>query len=254
MSRLVVLDSALHAADAGRFGRLLVQFEEGFSRFFHGDEAESTAAWPARIAGLAPPQPLMRVVVAVDDVDGGEHVIGGGAAEYYRDAACVFVTCLYVHDHGGARRRGHGRRLLEAAHAACALLGPVDAMLAEVEWPPLLRAHGATADAVAIAHERLQFFARIGARRIDVDFVQPALAPDLSAVRYLRLLLLPAPDSAGAAPEETRLRAVVARFLPAFHAAVAQDTGVGADATALAQMLSQCERRDGRPFTHAVAA
>jgi hypothetical protein len=62
----LVLDDELQRADPARFARLLDEFAEGYRSNFRGDEAESTADWPARIAGQPAPQPLMRIAVAVD--------------------------------------------------------------------------------------------------------------------------------------------------------------------------------------------
>ena len=82
----VVLDPALQQADPSRFGALFTEFTEGYERHFSGDEAEPTGEWQARIAGKPAPQPIMRIVVAVDREDRGERVIGGLAVEYHEHA------------------------------------------------------------------------------------------------------------------------------------------------------------------------
>lgn len=228
---LVVLDAALRAADPARFAALLAAFRAGYARTFAGDEAESDAAWEARIAGEPPPQPVMRVVVATLPDDNAPRVVGGAAIEYYRASGCALVTYLYVDDAGGHRRRGLGRQLGSTALAACAPLGPVHALLAEAEWPPALPCPPFTAEDVARAEVRLGFFARLGARVVDVDYVQPALAPGQQPVAWLRLLLLP-----GVAPtDDAALRAPLARFLDEFHAALAAQNGRPADHAALAR-------------------
>jgi len=134
----VVLDAALAREEPHRFAALLGQFASGYHEHFSADEAEPAEAWAARIEGIAPPQPAMRVAVAVESVDGDERVIGGAAAEYYGAAGCALVTYLFVNDAGGHRQRGHARALVTRAVAACAELGPLRAVLAEAEWPDLL--------------------------------------------------------------------------------------------------------------------
>jgi GNAT superfamily N-acetyltransferase len=230
----LVLDDELQRADPARFARLLDQFAAGYRSNFSGDEAESTAGWPARVAGQPEPQPLMRIAVAVDGSGG---VIGGAAAEYYRASDCMLGTYLYVRDEPGQRGRGHGRRLLATARQACSRLGPLAAVLAEVEWPDLLPRGRFTAAEIESARGRLRFFERLGARRIAIDYVQPALGPRRQPVPWLALLLVPpAPlDEAG----ESSLRATIDRFLDEFHAALAQSCGHSVDATLLGQQRAR---------------
>jgi hypothetical protein len=78
----VTLDPLLRQADPARFSALFTSFAAGYANVFEGDEAESTSEWQARIAGKAPPQPIMRIVVATDEAGGRLEVIGGVCAEY----------------------------------------------------------------------------------------------------------------------------------------------------------------------------
>ena len=244
----VVLDPALEAGDPARFAALFEGFAAGYARHFVGDEAEPTGEWRARIAGKPPPQPAMRIVVAVEEANGGERVIGGVAAEYYRASGCVLVTYLYVSDAGTHGHRGHARRLLAEAVRACKSLGPVHAMLAEAEWPELLQANGFPAGEVATARTRLRFFARIGARMLDFDYLQPPLAPGKKAVPYLRLFVVPhGRDGDGTPGSPEGLREAVSGFLAEFYAALAEDTGVPADSAALARLQGQVAA--ARPLT-----
>ena len=229
---LVALDPALHAAAPARFESLLAAFRAGYARTFAGDEAESDEAWEARILGLPPPQPVMRIVVGLAAAGGHEHVIGGAAVEYYRRSGCALLTYLYVDDTGGHRRRGLGRRLGSAAREACAGLGPMHALLAEAEWPAHLPQPPFAPDDVARAQARLGFFARLGARAIDVDYVQPALAPGQQPVPWLRLLVIPGP----APVDDEALRAPLARFLDEFHTALSEQNGMSVDRATLARM------------------
>jgi len=229
---LVCLDPALHAAMPDRFASLLTAFRAGYARTFCGDEAEADAAWEARILGEPPPQPVMRVVAAVERRATQQRLAGGAAVEYYRASGCALATYLYVEDMGGHRRRGLGRRLVAAARAACEALGPVHAQLAEVEWPQRMPQPPFAPDDVARAHARLRFFARIGARSVDIDYVQPALAPGQQPVAWLRLLLLPGP----APVDDEAVRGPLASFLDEFHAALSVQSGMTVDPATLAGM------------------
>ena len=243
----LVLDPALKEQDPARFAALFTGFASGYARHFTGDEAESTSEWQARIAGKAPPQPVMRIVVAVEQGDGEEHVIGGLAVEYYRAGGCVLATYIYVDDAPGQRHRGHARGLLAAAGKAFAEVGPVRAMLGEAEWPELLQSHGFPADEVAVARKRLRFFARLGARMLNIEYVQPPLGPGKRPVAYLKLFVLPfAPEEEARAPAD-ELPAAVDAFLGEFYAALAQESGMPADEAALAKLREQVAQ--ARPLT-----
>jgi len=239
----VVLDAALAREEPHRFAALLAQFASGYHEHFSADEAESVEAWAARIAGIAPPQPAMRVAVAVEPVDGGERVIGGAAAEYYRAAGCALVTYLFVRDGGGHRQRGHARTLVTRAVAACAELGPLRAVLAEAEWPDLLPPGQFAPSEVAAARARLGFFARVGTRIVNIDYVQPALGPGQQPVSYLKLLALPMAGGAGG-EDGASLRAAVDALLPEFFAALAQQAQGNVDEGVLAGLRRQLARAD----------
>ncbi|MEO8187249.1 MAG: hypothetical protein ABI580_07795, partial [Burkholderiaceae bacterium] len=186
----VVLDPALAGSNRPRFDTLFSQFKSGYQHAFHGDEAESTDAWLARIMGKDQPQPVMRIVVAVEQ--DGERVVGGLAVEFYRAAGCALATYhLYILDEPHLRHHGHARRLLETARGAFGGVGTPHLLLAEAEWPEDLSAQGAPASEINAARERLRFFARIGARLINIDYVQPALGPGQKPVSHLRLLAIP---------------------------------------------------------------
>lgn len=244
----VVLDPALEASDPARFAALFEGFAAGYARVFTGDEAEPIGEWRARIAGKPPPQPVMRIVVAVEQANGGERVIGGVAAEYYRASGCILVTYLYVSDAAAHGHRGHARRLLAEAARACGKLGPVRAILAESEWPEALQANGFTPDAVAVARTRLRFFARLGARMLNVDYLQPPLGPGMAPVPYLRLFVVPsAHDEAQDRAVADDLAGAVDAFLAEFYAALAQETGTPVDEAALAQLRTQLAQ--ARPLT-----
>ena len=234
----VILDAGLQRADPPRFERLLAGFAADYAATFHGDEAEPAARWPARIAGEPAPQPVLRIAVAVQGPAAAEQVIGGAAVEYYRASACVLCTYLYVLDRPEHRQRGHGRALLAAATRAFADLGTVQAVLAEVEWPDALPRAIFGPGAVDDARMRLRFFKRLDARRIALDYVQPALDATSQPVPWLRLMLLP---GATLAPprDDAALRSALDRFLPEFHQALAEECGRPLDTALLAAQRAQ---------------
>ena len=242
----VVLDPTLQQAAPERFAALFDAFAAGYARHFSGDQMEPTSPWRARIAGKPQPQPVMRIVVGVEHVDGTEQVVAGVAAEYYRAAECVLATYLYVADAVPYRHRGHARALLREVRDACSALGQVRAMLVEAEWPESVQEVGGSPVAVATARARLRFFARLGARVLNINYVQPSLAAGKDAVSCLRLFLLPPAVDAPRLPDDD-LTAIVRAFLTEFYAALAADTGGAADEATLRDLHAQLGAR--RPLT-----
>jgi hypothetical protein len=243
----VVLDPGLTRAEPVRFAALLSGFAAGYARFFSGDEAESPEGWRARIAGLPPPQPIMRIVVAVEQAGAREEVIGGAAAEYYRASGCVLISYMYVLDSGSHRHRGHARALLARARTACEALGPVHAVVAEAERPEALATRGVPDDEVDQARARLRFFARLGARAVGIDYVQPALGPGKQPVPHLTLLALPSTAAGSEGTGDEGLRRAIEGFLAEFYAALAPDSRDPAGAATLRRLRRQV--RAARPLT-----
>lgn len=167
---------------------LLAAFEELYRRTFNDPaEREDPAQWPPRLYGdLPPPQPRMHLLVAVDGP--GRHLLGGIAFEYYRDSRCGLFTYLVVAADG--RRRGLGRRLVRGAlqrlqQDARAHGADLRGVFAEAEDPDRVDA----SDAAAMPpRERQTALARLGARRIDIPYVQPALEGGDGPCRHLLLL------------------------------------------------------------------
>jgi hypothetical protein len=157
----------------------------------------------------------------------------------------VLITYLYVspaHAH-----RGHARALLARALTACRALGTVRAVLAEAEWPELLRSAGASAEQISTARLRLRFFARIGARLLNIEYVQPPLAPGKRAVSHLKLFWLPLGTPTGAHGADDALAPGVDAFIAEFFAALAEQSGTRADDSILSRMREQVA--GARPLT-----
>ncbi|MGB3427703.1 MAG: hypothetical protein WBA53_05950, partial [Burkholderiaceae bacterium] len=122
-------------------------------------------------------------------------------------------------------------------------LGTVQAALAEVEWPDALPHTVFGRGAVDDARTRLRFFERLGARRIALDYVQPALGATSQPVPWLRLLLLP--EATGMPRrDDAALRAALDRFLLEFHQALADECERPVDTALLAAQRAQIASAD----------
>lgn len=168
---------------------LLAAFVDLYTRTFtDASEREDPAEWPPRLYGDLPvPQPRMHLLVAVDAHARTPRLLGGIAFEYYRDSGCGLLTYLVTDaDH---RRRGLARRLVDKAIArlhedAHGHGVELRGVFAETEDPAQVNSDG---NAMA-PRERLQALARLGARRIDIPYVQPALTGGNGRCRHLLLL------------------------------------------------------------------
>ncbi|MBZ0070580.1 MAG: GNAT family N-acetyltransferase [Gammaproteobacteria bacterium] len=208
MPALRLLDLRDHTAPD-----LLAGFIDLYERTFSDpSEREDPAQWPLRLYGDLPaPQPRMHLLVAVDDAI-PERPIGGIAFEYYRDSRCGLLTYLVTDP--AHRRRGLARRLLDYAiarlHRDAQEYGTaLRAVFAEAEDPDQVGAY----DNTMPPRERLATLARLGARRIDIPYVQPRLEGGSEPCRHLLLLAFhpDTPDIAGT---------VVRDFLHEFYRAL----------------------------------
>lgn len=211
---------------------LLAAFEDLYRRTFTDPaEREDPAQWPPRLYGDLPaPQPRMHLLVAVDEP--GRNLLGGIAFEYYRDSRCGLLT--YLVTAADSRRRGLGRRLVQNALArlqqeAQAHGTSLRGVFAESEDPDQVGPDGSAMP----PRERLTALARLGARRIDVPYVQPALEGGSGPCRHLLLLVFHPPS--GAVPG-----AVVQGFLHEFYRALGiTDPASDADFRAMEQALTE---------------
>ncbi|MGK2942042.1 MAG: GNAT family N-acetyltransferase [Immundisolibacter sp.] len=168
---------------------LLAAFEDLYTRTFTDPaERENPTQWPPRLYGNLPaPQPRMHLLVVVDGPPATTHLLGGIAFEHYRDSHCGLLTYLVIAPE--FRRRGLGRQLIHGAlarlHQETRAHGTeLCGVFAETEDPDKV---GANDNAMA-PRERLTALARLGARRIDIPYVQPALEGGSGRCRHLLLL------------------------------------------------------------------
>ena len=204
-------------ADRARFDRLMAGFVPIYDAAFPiASEREDPAEWPARMSDARPAnEPWMDLVVLV--AGDGEAVLGGVAFEYYPQSRCGLLT--YIAIDPAARGHGLARPLAEralaglrdAAHAHGAALA---AALAEAERPE--RLDPADPDAVRTARRRLAILARLGARRLQVDYVQPELPGGDGRADHLMLLRL---DHDAAPLDTAALRAFLVEFYRALGVA-----------------------------------
>lgn len=213
---------------------LLAAFVDLYTRTFtDASEREDPAEWPPRLYGELPaPQPRMHLLVAVDTHAQPPRLLGGISFEYYRDSRCGLLT--YLVTDAEHRRRGLARRLVDQAIArlhedAHGHGVELRGVFAETEDPAQVNSDG---NAMA-PRERLQALGRLGARRIDIPYVQPALAGGAGRCRHL-LLLAFHPQAEGIAG------AAVRDFLYEFYRALGVEAPEqDADFHAMTQTLAE---------------
>ncbi|MBV8757862.1 MAG: GNAT family N-acetyltransferase [Deltaproteobacteria bacterium] len=131
----------------------LAAFHAGIYMDAFAAQQEPLAVWQSALRGEKPY--ALTVRLALD----GDAIAGGIAFELYPRSRCGLLTYLVVAPH--ARNRGLGEQMFREAAAELRARG-ARAVLGEV--------HG---------EERLRRFAKWGAQRVDVPYVQPSLAPGL---------------------------------------------------------------------------
>jgi GNAT superfamily N-acetyltransferase len=137
--------------------------------------------------------------------------------ERYPRSACGLITYLVVAPH--ARRGGLGARLLARARDDLRARG-ARLVLGEVHDP----AHAPDADA---ARARIAWFAKQGARVVDVRYVQPDLGAGLGRDRHLKMIAF------SEVVDGAALRAFLAEFYD-----VVEGAGASADAEVAAMIAA----------------
>jgi GNAT superfamily N-acetyltransferase len=160
----------------------LEEEREGFDYWLAalwGDGEDSGTQVHAFVAGLNLGEPTRR------------QIAGLAFVELYRKSACGLLS--YVAVDPEFRRRRLGRTLVSRGVEALRqdsreLRRPLRAVFAEVHDPDAAKSF--SYDDVMDRAERMSFFARIGARRVPIPYVQPALAPGHERGRALQLIAL----------------------------------------------------------------
>jgi len=169
------------------------------------DQSESPEIWlPLMEAPPAPPEPLLRVIVARWP-DGG--MAGGVVVEYFRASRAALIT--YIVTVPLTRRQGLARRLLNAAvaYASADNGGSAPYVFGEVERPEAQQ----TQEGRQVAEIRLAAISGLGGRRLEFNYVQPSLGPGKQPATDLMLVMFSQDDGRGSLPAAD-LRAFIDEF------------------------------------------
>lgn len=151
----------------------------------------------------------------------GGQVLGGLLGEWDPEPGVMLLSWIAVRP--GRRGTGIGAPMLAAALASWKAKFDPCIILSEVEDPAQHRADEAHGDPAA----RLAFYARHGARILDLPYFQAALGPERRRVDHLFLLVLHAdPKFAGDEPDTVSgvaLRAYLELYQQVCEGAVATD-------------------------------
>jgi GNAT superfamily N-acetyltransferase len=158
------------------------------------EEREAFDYWHAALwgDGLEGRGPRVHALVAGTELEHPKRrqIAGLAFVELYLDCACGLLSYLAVDP--AFRRAGLGRELVTRALEVLRLDAedrrqPLRAVFAEVHDPDATQQHKHD---VMDPAERVSFFAKLGARRVPVPYVQPALAPGGARARALQLIVL----------------------------------------------------------------
>jgi GNAT superfamily N-acetyltransferase len=181
------------------------------------DEQEEPADWMPRLWGnAAPPRPQQHGMVAGIKLNDAKarSLAGFAFVERYRESRCGLLSYIAVD------QRSRGQRLAStlfeyalnsARQAAIADGSPLRAVFAEIHNPQRV----AKADDAIDPGDRVRIMASLGAMRVPIGYVQPALGED--SQRSDRLLLIAFPQDG----ERTLDSGVVREFLLEYFAALA---------------------------------
>ena len=175
------------------FDRFVALYQRYFTRpeITEPPERWRRRLWPAEAARPELPQIDFHIIAAGIDFDKeSPGVYGGLVFEYYPASSTGLLTYLVVDE--SCRMRGIARRLNNAA----ALVLQADAekrgqnlraIFAETDDPR----HPAFKDKINTIADKLVTLSRLGAKWIDIPYVQPPLGPDRPWVDSMILLAFP---------------------------------------------------------------
>ena len=172
-------------------------------------EREDPAEWPERLWGPDPINPRTHLIVAAASDGDSPNVIGGIMFEYYRESGCGLLTYLVVAP--AHRKRGVAAELVNRARVVLDFDAgladrTLEAIFAETEDPLSVK----SASGMNV-NDRLSALHSLGARWIDVPYVQPELQEGCGRSRHL--LLLDMSSSRSASHSSTVFGNVVRAFL-----------------------------------------
>ncbi|MEW6589517.1 MAG: GNAT family N-acetyltransferase [Pseudomonadota bacterium] len=183
------------------------------------DEQEDPAIWTPRLTD-PDPHPRLSFLVMGTRLDDpiARRVLGLLVAEYYAASRCMLVSYVAVAE--AARRQGVARQLFDllaarirSGHASAQQ--PVAAVLAEIHDPAVTPPGEDVLDPAA----RLAVMARLGACRIPVHYIQPALSADQAPAHGLWLVAYPKLVNDPTALTAQRVRDFLVEFYDALGSA-----------------------------------
>lgn len=155
------------------------------------DEQEDPSIWTPRLRAADANPRLAYLVAGTQLADPAQRVLLGLlVAEFYAASGCVLISYVAVSE--AARGRGLARALFAAlrqriAGGTFSRGQAVRAVFAEIHDPAAI----AAGDDVLDPQARLHVMARLGGRRVPVDYLQPPLGPGQSAAGGLWLIAFP---------------------------------------------------------------
>jgi GNAT superfamily N-acetyltransferase len=183
------------------------------------DEAEEPDKWKPRLWGTEGGDATMRAIIMVEGPHTDEPRIAGFiCTELYLDSHCGLISYLGVDPR--RRSQGLGKSLIELGISKLRSDAKekgiqLKAVFAEIHVP---RYADAASDAMD-PNGRVTFFARVGAVRVPVKYVQPPVRPGQRAVaERLQLICLPLDGTDACALEKS----TVAEFLTEYYLAQGQ--------------------------------
>ena len=249
-----LFDLRTEPADQRARERLLRELYETLyvESFTIPSEREDPSIWEPRLWGdgaLELPLELHVLVAARPAGRGAWRFYGACFSELYHWSGCGLVTYLMVDRQ--YRQAGLGRRLLNESLAllqARAEAPELQQRRSERAGPALLAAFAESNDPARVEddvmdpRQRLEAFGRLGARQVDIPYVQPELAPGQGRCHDLLLLALPLAGR----PLERLAAGAVLDFLDDFYRANGVERP--ADDPDFLRMASAIERlAAGRP-------
>lgn len=205
--------------------------------FPNPDESEDCDTWLPLLDSATRTKPHLYILLAVKDP---HDICAGIVFEWYADSKSWLITYLAV----GATHRGHGlaRSLIDraiqtmrAAHVGGAGV-PRSLIFAETEDPTLL---GDAPEVIEGAYRRIATLEALGFARVDITYVQPALAKDKQPVRILLLLAYTSTDELTSDLDAAK----VAGFIREFY-----DVLGGSDSADLRLLGQTLDRSDRVPL------
>lgn len=211
------------------------------------DEQENPSIWTPRLLDPDANPRLSYLLIGTQlDDPSVRSVLGLLVAEYYAASRCILVSYLAVAE--TVRRQGLARRLFDLLAARirsgqASAHQPVAAVLAEIHDPDRIAGGADVLDPAA----RLHVMARLGAKRIPVHYVQPALSADQEPAAGLWLVAYPDLVTDPAALTAERVRDFLIEFYRELGCANPTGNPVYADTFASINALAAATSR-GQPM------